>query len=273
MSPGLTRLTIAVVYPDLLGTYGDGGNGMILARRAAWRGIDVELLQAPSDRQLPSADLYTIGGGEDGPQVRAATTLLEEGTLAERAADGAVVLGVCAGFQLIGRSFPDAADRPQEGIGLLDLTTTKGTGPRAVGELVAVPASDAPCTMGGERLPRLTGFENHGGVSVVGPGARPLARVERGVGNGGGDGTEGAWSGRVLGTYLHGPVLARNTALADLLLGWALSATGSPTQTSAPLEPLDDYEELALRSERLEAVDGIRTSGRRGWFGWSRAQS
>ena len=107
MSPGLTRLTIAVVYPDLLGTYGDGGNGMILARRAAWRGIDVELLQAPSDRPLPSADLYTIGGGEDGPQVRAATTLLEEGTLAERAADGAVVLGVCAGFQLIGRSFMD----------------------------------------------------------------------------------------------------------------------------------------------------------------------
>ena len=272
MIPGLTRLTIAVVYPDLLGTYGDGGNGLILARRAAWRGIDVELLQAPSDRPLPSADLYTIGGGEDGPQVRAATTLLEEGTLAERAGEGAVVLGVCAGFQLIGRSFPDAADRPQEGVGLLDLNTTKGTGARAVGELVAVPAADAPRTMAGDRLPRLIGFENHGGVSVVGPGARPLARVERGVGNGGGDGTEGAWSGRVLGTYLHGPVLARNTALADLLLCWALSATGSPTGASAPLEPLDDYEELALRSERLEAVDGIRAGGRRGWFGWARAQ-
>ena len=87
------RLTVAVVFPDLLGTYGDGGNGVILARRAAWRGIDVDLVQAPSDRPLPGADLYTVGGGEDGPQVRAATTLLEEGTLSARVAEGAVVLG------------------------------------------------------------------------------------------------------------------------------------------------------------------------------------
>ena len=71
--------------------------------------------------------------------MRAATTLLEDGTLAERVAEGAVVLGVCAGFQLIGTTFPDNLDRPQEGVGLLDLTTTKGTGPRAVGELVADP--------------------------------------------------------------------------------------------------------------------------------------
>jgi CobQ-like glutamine amidotransferase family enzyme len=263
----MAHLTVAVVYPDLLGTYGDGGNGLILARRASWRGIDVELLQAPSDRPLPSADLYTIGGGEDGPQVRAATTLLEEGTLAERAADGAVVFGVCAGFQLIGRTFPDAADRPHDGVGLLDLTTAKGTGPRAVGELVSVPAPDAPRTSAGERLPRLSGFENHGGVTTVGPGARPLASVERGVGNGGGDGTEGAWSGRVLGTYLHGPVLARNTALADLLLGWALAATGSPPGTSVPLEPLDDHVELALRTERLMAVDRTGAGAGRRWFG------
>jgi CobQ-like glutamine amidotransferase family enzyme len=265
------RLTVAVVFPDLLGTYGDGGNGLILARRAAWRGIDVDLVQAPSDRPLPSADLYTVGGGEDGPQVRAATTLLDEGTLAERVADGAVVLGVCAGFQLIGRTFPDAANRPQDGVGLLDLTTTKGTGRRAVGELVATPTSSAPRTAAGDRLPRLTGFENHGGVSVVGPGARPLARVERGVGNGGGDGTEGAWAGRVLGTYLHGPVLARNTALADLLLGWALAPPGSAPGTAAGLEPLGDHEELALRAERLEAVDGAGRTGWRSLFGEGRA--
>jgi len=250
-------LRVCVVYPDLLGTYGDGGNGLILARRAAWRGVESELLQAPSDRPLPEADLYTIGGGEDGPQVRAATTLAEAGTLARRVAEGAVVLGVCAGFQLIGRSFPDASDRPHQGLGLLDLTTRKGTGPRAVGELVAAPRDDAPHTGAGAPLPRLTGFENHGGVSTVGSGSRPLARVERGVGNGGGDGTEGAWAGRVLGTYLHGPVLARNTALADLLLGWALARDGS----AAELEPLDDFEELALRAERLEAVDAPGVTG------------
>ncbi len=267
------RLTVCVVYPDLLGTYGDGGNGLILARRAQWRGIDTELVQAPSDRPLPEADVYTIGGGEDGPQVRAATSLAEAGTLARRVEDGAVVLGVCAGFQLLGRSFPDATDRPQEGLGLLDLTTRKGTGMRAVGELVATPATDAPRTGLAGALPRLTGFENHGGVSVVGPGARPLARVTRGVGNGGGDGTEGAWSGRVLGTYLHGPVLARNTALADLLLGWALAPDDSPTGTAAGLEPLDDYEELALRAERLEAADAPRSTIWRTLLGRVRAGS
>ena len=259
-----SKLTVAVVYPDLLGTYGDGGNGLIVARRAAWRGIDVDLVPALSDRPLPTADIYTIGGGEDGPQVRAATTLLDEGTLAERVGEGAVVLGVCAGFQLIGRSFPDARDRPQEGVGLLDVTTVKGSGPRAVGELLATPTPDAPRTAGGERLPRLTGFENHGGVTRIGTGAHPLARVERGVGNGGGDGTEGAWSDRVVGTYLHGPVLARNSALADILLGWALAPAGAPPGTAVDLEPLADHEELALRSERLEAVDGATRTGWRG---------
>ena len=258
MNAGGAHLTVAVVYPDLLGTYGDGGNGLVVARRASWRGIDVDLVQAPSDRPLPAADIYTIGGGEDGPQVRASTTLMEEGTLAARVSEGAVVLGVCAGFQLIGRSFPDAADRPQEGVGLLDVTTTKGTGPRAVGELVAAPAPDAPRTAAGERLPRLTGFENHGGVTSLGPAARPLARVVRGVGNGGGDGTEGAWRGKVLGSYLHGPLLARNTALADLLLGWALS----PSDEAAGLEPLDDTDEAALRRERLSAAERSSRDGR-----------
>jgi CobQ-like glutamine amidotransferase family enzyme len=255
-------LTIAVVYPDLLGTYGDGGNALVLARRAAWRGIDVDLVQAPSDRALPEADLYTIGGGEDGPQVRAATSLVDDGTLARRVEEGAVVLGVCAGFQLLGRSFPDSTGARRDGLGLLDLTTRKGTGPRAVGELVATPVADAPRTARGDRLPRLSGFENHGGVTTVGSGARVLATVERGVGNGGGGGDEGAWSGRVLGTYLHGPVLARNTALADLLLGWALAPEGSPVGTGVVLEPLDDHEELALRSERLEAV---AAPGGTGW--------
>ncbi len=262
--PAARHLTVCVVYPDLLGTYGDGGNGLILARRARWRGIDAELVHAPSDRPLPEADLYTIGGGEDGPQVRAATSLAEAGTLVRRVGEGAVVLGVCAGYQLLGRSFPDATDRPQEGLGLLDLTTRKGAGPRAVGELVGTPVGDAPRPGPGGPLPRLTGFENHGGVSVVGPGSRPLALVQRGVGNGGGDGTEGAWSGRVLGTYLHGPVLARNTALADLLLGWALAPDdGSVADPVADLDPLDDHEELALRAERLEAVDAA-------WSGWWR---
>jgi CobQ-like glutamine amidotransferase family enzyme len=242
-----SRLSIAVVYPDLLGTYGDGGNGIVLSRRAAWRGIDVDLIQADSGRPLPTADIYCIGGGEDGPQVRAATSLRTEGTLVRAVERGSVVVGVCAGYQLLGRRFPDSADRPHEGLGLLDLVTQKGTGPRAVGELVATPSPDAPRLDTGGPLPALTGFENHGGVSTVGPGSKAVATVVAGVGNGAGDHTEGAWAERVFGSYLHGPMLARNTALADLLLAWAISPGGG-------LAPLDDRQELALRGERLAAV-------------------
>ncbi len=145
---GRMSLTVAVVYPDLLGTYGDGGNGLILARRASWRGIDTQLLQADSGGPLPDADIYCIGGGEDGPQVRAAESLLADGALHRGVERGAVVLGVCAGYQLLGHSFPDSGDRPHPGLGLLDVTTRKGTGRRAVGELVASSTARGPPSVG-----------------------------------------------------------------------------------------------------------------------------
>jgi lipid II isoglutaminyl synthase (glutamine-hydrolysing) len=246
----VTSLRIAVVHPDLLGTYGDGGNGLVLARRAEWRGHDVALLQAVSDRPLPEADVYCLGGGEDGPQVRAARTLIDDGTLARRAADGAVVLAVCAGFQIVGRTFPGADGDPHEGVGLLDVETVKPAGPRSVGEvLVEVdPAALGP-------LPPLTGFENHGGATTRLEGAAALGQVVVGVGNGAGDGSEGALQGRVVGTYLHGPVLARNPALADRLLSWALG--------DVTLDALDDEASESLREERLATVGGKRRRRRR----------
>jgi CobQ-like glutamine amidotransferase family enzyme len=244
-----TLLRVAVVYPDLLGTYGDGGNGLILARRAQWRGVEVVLSQAPSDEGVPDADIYCLGGGEDGPQVRAARTLIDDGTLVRRAADGAVVLAVCAGYQIVGTGFPGADDVLHQGVGLLEVTTAKGVGPRAVGEVAAA--------VTGLSLPPLTGFENHGGRTTLGPDTIPLAHVTRGIGNGDGSGTEGALAGRVLGTYLHGPVLARNPALADLLLAWALEVDVDE------LAALDDTAEEALREERLSAPGRPRRRGRR----------
>ncbi len=238
----MTVLRIAVVYPDLLGTYGDGGNGLVLFRRAERRGIAVELIQATSDAALPAVDLYTLGGGEDGPQVLATERLGEAGTLAEAVANGAVVLAVCAGYQIVGARFPAADGAPVDGLGLLDAITEKSQGRRPVGEIVV--ESEL------EGVGMLTGFENHGGLTTLGPSASPLGRVCIGIGNG--DGTDGACSGRVVGTYLHGPVLARNPALADLLLSWA---------TGRALAPLDDHRELDLHRERLEASLGRR--GRR----------
>jgi CobQ-like glutamine amidotransferase family enzyme len=245
-----------VVHPDLLGTYGDGGNGRVLAGRAVWRDVPVELVHALSDAPLPGgADVYCLGGGEDGPQVQSAERL-RDGVLAGAVEGGAVVLAVCAGYQVIGRSFPGADGAPHRGVGLLDVVTVKGPGRRAVGELSAEPIPPVSTRPGAGLSPdpvvleTVTGFENHSAVTMLGAGASPLARVLSGVGNGGGDHTEGARAGFVLGTYAHGPVLARNPSLADLLLAWA---TGSVPA------PLEDVEERALRAERLDAV------GARGW--------
>jgi lipid II isoglutaminyl synthase (glutamine-hydrolysing) len=242
-APGDRRLRIVVVYPDLLGTYGDGGNGLVLERRARWRGIDAELCEAASGGPLPTADVYCLGGGEDGPQVQAAESLRADRSFGAAVASGAVVLAVCAGFQIAGLSFPDAAGRSHEGLGLLQVETFRRDGPRMVGEVLADP-SPVPGTP--TVLPRTTGFENHGAATRL-VGAEPLGRVVAGAGNGDGDGGEGAWGDRVVGTYMHGPFLARNPAFADLLLQWAL-------RRDEPLPALDDREEEELRAERLATV-------------------
>ena len=236
-------LRICEVYPDLLGTYGDGGNAEILFRRAQWRGIPSELMTPLSSESLPSADVYLLGGGEDGPQVLAAERLAADATFRHAVADGAVVLAVCAGFQILGESFPDAQGTARQGLGMLPMATKKGTGPRAVGEVVASVSTDR---LGSLRHMVLSGFENHGGVTTLHADAHPLATVTSGVGNGGGDRSEGAISGRIVGTYLHGPVLARNPELADQLLRWALEVE--------ELSPLDDSVQRELRDQRVNAV-------------------
>jgi CobQ-like glutamine amidotransferase family enzyme len=233
-------VTIALLFPDLLGTYGDSGNALILARRLAWRGFDARLVTVQSGDPVPdSCEIYVVGGGEDLPQALAARQLgPAAGEPLRRAVDGgAAVLAVCAGLQILGASFvgPDGVEA--DGLALLDCSTRRGVGPRAVGEMVVEPDP-------GLGLPVLTGYENHAGATSVGPGSTPLGRVVHGVGNGDGSGMDGVRSGRVLGTYLHGPVLARNPALADHVLS---SVVGE-------LAPLDDSESEELRRERLAAA-------------------
>lgn len=228
-------VSIALLYPELLGTYGDGGNATVLAQRLRWRGIPVEVVDVTAGEPVPeSCQLYLMGGGEDGPQALAVREL-KAGRALDRAVEGgAAVLAVCAGYQILGREFLGPDGQPHEGLGLLDCTTRRGEGPRRVGEVVVVPDE----SLG---IPELTGYENHAGVTTLGPGATPLGQVVVGHGNDSGDGSEGIVSGRVVGTYLHGPVLARNPALADLVLSWVVG----------PLDPLDDEEVDALRQERM----------------------
>jgi CobQ-like glutamine amidotransferase family enzyme len=246
---GESVVRLVLLFPELLGTYGDGGNAVVLAKRLEWRGLRCEVVTVESGDVVPdSGDLYLLGGGEDGPQTEAARELIRQQAVHRAVARGAAVFAVCAGLQIVGESFADKLGGAVPGLGLLDCRTVKTDEPRAVGELL-VEASHT--------LPRLTGFENHGGRTRLGPGARPLGRVVAGVGNG--DGGEGVVpvdpAGRVLGTYLHGPVLARNPALADLLLGWVLG------QDPAALAPVDDRDADRLRADRFRAVEGGNLDG------------
>jgi CobQ-like glutamine amidotransferase family enzyme len=233
-----SRLRIVWVYPDLLSTYGDRGNLLVLSRRAGLRGIDVEAVEVNSDQPVPAGgDIYLLGGGEDLPQILAANRLRADAGLARAASGGAVVFAVCAGYQLLGDSFGGVEGEPVPGLGILDISSGRGQR-RGVGELVA----DADPELS---VPRLTGFENHQGITRIGSAARPLGRVSLGVGNG--DGTEGAYAGKVLGTYMHGPALARNPGLADLLISWVAGRL-------PPLASADEDWAGQLRAERLTAV-------------------
>ncbi|RJL30853.1 type 1 glutamine amidotransferase [Bailinhaonella thermotolerans] len=234
--PSDNALSIVWIYPDLLSTYGDQGNVLVLEERARRRGIPVQTVHVRSSDPVPEyGHIYLIGGGEDRPQILGAQRLKRDPGLRRALDRGAAMLAVCAGYQIMGSVFGGEEGQPVEGVGILDISSGRGQG-RAVGELVAETAPELG-------VPTLTGFENHMGVTHLGPGVRPLSRTVVGTGNG--DGTEGCYAGKVIGTYLHGPALARNPGLADLLLRWIVGPE---------LPPIDDTWHERLRAERLAAV-------------------
>ena len=232
-------IEIVLIYQSLLGIYGDRGNAMVLVKRLQWRGIDAKLTMVEPGAPVPATgSVYLLGGGEDAAQVSAVRALQADGNLFRGLDAGAVLFAVCAGYQICGTTFTiGERDEVIDGLGLLDVETRRGP-ERAVGEILT--RWTAPD--GSQQL--LTGFENHGGFTRLGAGAKPLASVEIGVGNAN-DGTEGAVQGRVIGTYPHGPVLARNAALADHILSVALDRE---------LEPLERPEIDELHRQRVAFV-------------------
>ncbi|WP_099245173.1 type 1 glutamine amidotransferase [Mycobacterium sp. shizuoka-1] len=232
----MSTVQIGLVLPDVMGTYGDGGNAVVLRQRLRARGIAAEIVEITLGDPVPdSLDLYTLGGAEDYAQRLATKHLLTHQGLQRAVARGAPVLAICAAIQVLGHWYETSAGERVEGVGLLDVTTSPQPA-RTIGEVVSTPLVD------GLTQP-LTGFENHRGGTVLGPDARPLAAVVKGAGNRDGDGYDGAVQGSVVATYLHGPCLARNPELADLLL----------SRVVGPLEPLPLPEVEQLRRERLAA--------------------
>ncbi len=235
----MSPVEIVLVYQSLLGIYGDRGNAMVLRQRLSSRGIEAVLTEVePGDTVPATGAVYLLGGGEDAAQVSAVRGLKADGHIFEAVERGAVLFAVCAGYQIVGNTFTvGEQDDVIDGLGLLDVTTRRGT-ERAVGEILSTWTRPD----GTESL--VTGFENHGGFTTLGEKATPLARVEIGIGNAN-DGTEGAVQGKVIGTYPHGPVLARNPELADHLLELALERE---------LDPLPRPELDELRRQRIAAV-------------------
>lgn len=233
---GTDTVRIGLILPEVMGTYGDGGNAVVLRQRLRWRGYRAEIVEITLGDPVPeSLDIYTLGGAEDSAQ-RLATRHLQRYPGMQRASSaGAPVLAICAAFQVLGSWWETSTGERMDGIGLVDATTSPRKH-RAIGEILIRPAAS------GLHSP-LTGFENHNGATTLGPGVAPLGYMVAGIGNGIDDGTEGVVTGSVIGTYLHGPVLARNPELADHLLLQALGVD--------KLEPLELPDVTALRAERL----------------------
>jgi CobQ-like glutamine amidotransferase family enzyme len=238
----VTNVVIASVFPELLSTYGDTGNVQVLEQRLRWRGISVDVLNVPVTAPLPAlADLYVMGGGEDDHQALALERL-RRSPLRAAVNRGAFVFGVCAGLQLLGTSLVARDGRIEQGLSVLDVRTSRREG-RVLGEVVA----DFPIVTG---LPPLTGFTNHSGATVLDPGAQPLATTRIGRGNDGSErSAEGAVQGTVIGTYLHGPVLARNPAFADWILGRVLGQR---------LDALADDPSVRLHDDLVRAASRRR---------------
>ena len=251
-------LRVCALYPDLMNIYADRGNLLVLERRCAWRGIGFELSVCGLGEPLQgdAHDLYYLGGGQDRDQRLCAEDLLATKceALHAAAARGAVVLGVCGGYQLLGGSYELGPGEELPGAGLLDVRTVRGDGdsptPRLIGNVAIEVRLDASAGDGGgeHRARVLAGFENHGGRTHLGAGQAPLGRVLKGHGNDGHSGFEGARSANVIGTYLHGPLLPKNAWFADWLIATAL---GIDAAALAPLE--DALEEQAHRGARLAA--------------------
>ena len=248
------KIVVGHLYPDYLNIYADRGNIAVLAGRAAWRGheLDVRAIGV-GDRIEPAAcSLYYIGGGQDREQALIAADLASKGAaLTAEVEWGAALLAVCGGYQLLGRGYRGFHGEDMPGIGLLPLETVAGER-RMIGDVLL------ECELEPGEKQTLAGFENHAGRTRLDPGAEPLGRVLAGFGNDGESGFEGCRAGRVVGTYLHGPLLPRNAWLADWLLAQALARRLGEVPE---LEPIDD----ALERE-AHAVASARARERGGRF-------
>ncbi|MBI2305087.1 MAG: glutamine amidotransferase [Chloroflexi bacterium] len=242
-------LVILHLYPRLMNLYGDRGNVLCLVERCRRRGIasEVRAVEVGQRLDLTDVDILFMGGGQDKEQQLAAQDMEGEkgGLLRAAVEDGLAVLAICGGYQLLGHYYRPASRPEMKGVSVLDVTTLhKGSQTsRCIGNVVAQWEGKT-----------LVGFENHGGLTYLGPEAKPLARVVIGYGNNGQDKGEGAQYLNAFGTYLHGSFLPKNPHFADHLLRLALERRYG----HASLEPLDDDLEMTAHGAAVARARGDR---------------
>jgi CobQ-like glutamine amidotransferase family enzyme len=243
----MTDLAVCHLYPEHLNIYADRGNIAVLRYRCERRGIVLTLIGCGPGDALPEADLYYLGGGQDRDQVAVATDLVGKARdLRSAVAGGAAVLAVCGGYQLLGHGYRGHTGDDMPGTGLVDLMTEAGP-TRMIGNIAI------RCELDPGDTHTVVGFENHAGRTRLGAGVEPLGRVVHGHGNNGADGGEGVRAGRVIGTYIHGPLLPKNPWLAD----WLVRESLARRHGAVRLDPLDDALELEAHrvAERIAAAD------------------
>jgi CobQ-like glutamine amidotransferase family enzyme len=248
------KIRVGHLYPDYLNIYADRGNIAVLDRRVAWRGHELHLRAIGIGDEIRAGehDLLYVGGGQDREQALIAPDFAAKADGLRAAIDaGAAVLAVCGGYQLLGRFYRDRHGAELPGAGVLPLHTVAGE-TRMIGDVLL------ECELEPGRRQTLAGFENHAGRTVLDADAKPLGRVVAGFGNDGQSGFEGCRVGRVVGTYLHGPLLPRNPWFADWVLAQALAhATGDEPPR---LEPLSD--ELEAEAHAVSARRAHERGGR-----------
>lgn len=231
------KISIGHLYPKQLNLYGDMGNIITLKKRCEWRGIDVDYHEINLDDNILESDLYFIGGGQDKEQIEVSKAMYsQKDFLLTQRDNGAVFLGICGGYQLLGHYYQPFEGERLFGVSLLDAYTVAGK-KRFIGNVTAESDFLAPNT--------LVGFENHSGLTYLQNDTKPLAFVTVGNGNNGKDKTEGARYKNVFGTYLHGSLLPKNPHLADYLISLALDKRYND---KIQLKKLDDKIEYSAHN-------------------------
>lgn len=245
------KLSIAWLYPDLMSTYGDRGNVVILQKRCQWRGIDAQVVSVTLESKvvrLTSCDLIFMGGAQDRQQKLVGEDFLKHKgpVVKEMVEKGIPALFVCAAYQFVGHYYKPYQGEKISGAGIFDLYTEHpgDQAKRLIGNVVAELISRQSSVVSRQQK-TIVGFENHGGKTYLGPKLQPFAKIIKGYGNNGEDGFEGAVYKNSIGSYFHGPLLPKNPHIADWLIAKALEVK---YKEKLAFKPLDD--ELEWRAHQ-----------------------